>query len=125
MQTKSPERITHKRREAATEQGTERSPDFSDAPPISTKREDDGGTVVEFRLVAKKAQSVAVAGSFNGWDAKKDLLKKDGDCWKARLTLPKGRHEYRFVVDGVWLNDPNARETATNPYGGTNSVVSS
>ena len=123
MQTKTPERITHKRREEPTEQGIERGTGFNDAPPRSAKREDNGGTVVEFRLVAKKAQSVAVAGSFNGWDAKKDLLKKEGDCWKARLTLPRGRHEYRFVVDGVWLNDPNAKESVTNPFGSTNSVV--
>ena len=124
MQTNTPERTAYNRRETSTEHGIERGTVSRDSTPKSAKRE-DRETVVEFRLVAKKAQSVAVAGSFNGWDAKKDLLKKDGDCWKARLTLPKGRHEYRFVVDGVWLNDPNARETATNPYGGTNSVVSS
>jgi 1,4-alpha-glucan branching enzyme len=124
MQTKTPERVAYNRHETATEQGIERGTSSRDPTPKSPKRE-EGGTVVEFRLVAKKAQSVAVAGSFNGWDAKKDLLKKDGDCWKARLTLPKGRHEYRFIVDGVWLNDPNAKEWVTNPYGGTNSIVSS
>jgi 1,4-alpha-glucan branching enzyme len=64
-----------------------------------------------------------VAGSFNGWDAKKNPLKKDGDCWKGKVTLPRGRHEYRFVVDGSWMSDPSAKESVSNPFGGSNSVV--
>jgi len=121
MQTKTPESTTYNRRETPTEKGIERETSFKDTG--SAKRPNNGGTVVEFRLVAKKAQSVAVAGTFNGWDAKRDPLKKDGDCWKARVTVPRGRHEYRFVVDGVWLNDPNAKESVTNPFGSTNSVI--
>jgi hypothetical protein len=37
--------------------------------------------------------------------------------------LPPGRHEYKFVVDGQWLPDPNAQANAFNAYGTLNSVV--
>jgi 1,4-alpha-glucan branching enzyme len=79
---------------------------------------------VEFKLNSNGATSVAVAGSFNDWDAKKTPLSKKGDCWTTTLKLPRGRYEYRFVVDGKWLSDPGAKESAANPFGGTNSVLS-
>jgi 1,4-alpha-glucan branching enzyme len=79
---------------------------------------------VEFKLIASEAKSVAIAGNFNGWNAKKTPMKKNGDVWQAKLELPRGRYEYRFVVDGNWVSDPNARESAPNPFGSLNSVVS-
>jgi hypothetical protein len=38
------------------------------------------------------------------------------------LKLKSGQHEYCFAVDGVWTDDPWAMQSATNPYGGLNSV---
>ncbi len=78
---------------------------------------------VEFKVRASGAQSVAVAGSFNDWDVKKTPLAKSGDWWKATLALPRGRYEYRFVVDGKWLSDPNAKASVANVFGDTNSVL--
>ncbi len=43
--------------------------------------------------------------------------------WLKELVLPPGRYEYLFVADGHWLTDPQAHDTATNPFGGVNSVV--
>ena len=34
-----------------------------------------------------------------------------------------GRHEYRFVVDGKWMDDHKAREFVPNPQGGQNAVL--
>ena len=79
---------------------------------------------VEFRLNANGAKSVAVAGSFNNWSTKKTPLRKEGERWTTTLKLPRGRYEYRFVVDGNWVNDPNAKESAANPFGSSNSVLS-
>jgi 1,4-alpha-glucan branching enzyme len=79
---------------------------------------------VEFKLSANGAKSVAVAGSFNNWNAKKTPMKKSGDVWQAKVELPRGRYEYRFVVDGQWVSDPNAKESAPNPFGSSNSVLS-
>lgn len=70
-----------------------------------------------------QAQSVYVAGSFNGWDQKKTPLRKDGNGWKATLQLAPGRYEYKFIVDGQWVCDPRAKECVQNDFGSSNSVL--
>ena len=78
---------------------------------------------VDFGLVASEAKSVSVAGSFNGWDPTVTPLRKVDGAWHAKVGLPRGRHEYRFVVDGQWVPDPGARESVPNPFGSINSVL--
>jgi 1,4-alpha-glucan branching enzyme len=78
---------------------------------------------IEFRLTMPQAQTVAVAGTFNNWDTKRNPLQKDGTNWRTSVLLAPGRYEYRFVADGQWLNDPNAKETVGNDFGSTNSVL--
>ena len=78
---------------------------------------------VEFHVNLPHAKSVVVAGTFNDWDTKRTPMRREANGWKATIWLPPGRYEYRFVVDGQWLSDPNARESVTNQYGSTNSVV--
>ncbi len=69
------------------------------------------------------AQAVSIAGTFNDWrpNASAMIAVADGN-WVKELSLPPGRYEYRFVVDGEWVNDPNA-EQVRNSYGGFNSVL--
>lgn len=77
---------------------------------------------LEFRCPG--AKQVSLAGSFNGWDAGALPMKQTDDAtWAVDLVLEPGRHEYRFVVDGRWQEDPNAAAQAENPYGGKNSVL--
>jgi 1,4-alpha-glucan branching enzyme len=78
---------------------------------------------VQFKVAATDAKSVSVAGAFNDWNPQKTPLKKNGGGWKTTITLPRGRYEYRFVVDGQWVADPNATEAVANPFGGSNSVL--
>ena len=79
---------------------------------------------VEFVLNDPRAQSVAVAGSFNGWDVKRTPMRlSSAGAWKATVWLPAGRYEYRFVVDGQWISDPGAGESVQNAFGSTNSVL--
>jgi 1,4-alpha-glucan branching enzyme len=78
---------------------------------------------VEFKLAASEAQSVSVAGSFNNWDVKRTPLRKEVNCWTTVITLPRGNYEYRFVVDGKWMDDPGAKESIQNPFGGRNAVL--
>ena len=79
---------------------------------------------VEFAVSQPQARSVAVAGSFNDWDAKRTPLHVTPEgSWKATVWLPAGRYEYRFVVDGNWISDPCAKESVQNTFGSTNSVV--
>ena len=78
---------------------------------------------IEFRCTLPQARSVAVAGTFNNWDQHKTPMQKEGNGWKAKVSLSPGRYEYRFVADGQWVSDPNARESVRNDYGSTNSVL--
>ena len=79
---------------------------------------------IEFRFDAPQAQTVGLAGSFNNWDPARTPMRKGGSgAWVARVLLSAGRHEYRFVADGNWISDPNAKESVPNPHGGVNSVV--
>jgi len=79
---------------------------------------------VELTLHRPQAQSVAVAGTFNDWDANRTPMSQSpGGIWKASVWLPAGRYEYRFIVDGQWISDPGARECVQNTFGSTNSVL--
>jgi 1,4-alpha-glucan branching enzyme len=85
----------------------------------------DGVTVIEFSLLASEGSKVSVAGSFNNWDVEKNLMKADPGrgLFKTAIALPPGRHEYKFVVNGIWMADPDCREWVMNPSGSQNSVI--
>jgi 1,4-alpha-glucan branching enzyme len=83
-----------------------------------------GNKTIEFAMTAPDADAVAVAGTFNDWDPGKTPMTKGMDgTWRVKASLPPGRYEYRFVVDGQWLSDPNAKESVPNPHGGDNSAI--
>jgi hypothetical protein len=42
--------------------------------------------------------------------------------WHLNVGLKPGRHEYRFIADGVWRDDPNAQQKTANALGGENCV---
>ena len=77
---------------------------------------------VYFKLEAPEAEEVSVCGSFNNWKTDARPLKqgKKG-IWRTHIMLEPGTHEYRFLVDGKWENDPHA-ERVFNAYGTENSV---
>jgi 1,4-alpha-glucan branching enzyme len=69
--------------------------------------------------------AVAVAGEFNGWNTTADPLAKQANgSWSVTKKLEPGRYMYKFVIDGnTWKEDPGAKESADDGYGGKNSVV--
>ena len=76
---------------------------------------------------AEDAESVGLAGDFNGWNPHHAPLtrKKTGD-YQITLDLETGRdYQFRYVIDGRWENDWQAdRYTPTEIPGIENSVVS-
>ena len=68
---------------------------------------------------------VAVAGSFNGWSKDSHVLRDTGEGrYELVVTLPKGPHEYKFVLDGTqWELDPHNPSRQDDGKGNTNSVV--
>jgi chromosome partitioning protein len=85
------------------------------------------GHEVEFVAHFPEATHVGVAGDFNGWDPVAGRLRPATDgrrgAWVARLPVANGRHRYRFVVDGRWVNDPHGREIEQNEFGDFNNVL--
>lgn len=77
-----------------------------------------------FRLNAPTADRVCVAGMFNDWNpSATPLSKHDDGQWRVQTELAPGEYEYRFVVDGLWQEDPHARHAVPNPFGSRNSVI--
>ena len=68
-------------------------------------------------------QDVYLAGTFNDWDPHAHRLRKFKGTYRARLQLDTGQHQYKFVVDGHWLDDPDAPERTINEHGTYNSVL--
>jgi chromosome partitioning protein len=82
--------------------------------------------VVRFR--DEKANDVRIAGDFNGWVPDKgvrSLIESEGHArvWTKILRLAPGTYQYRYVVDGEWLADPENPEAISTAVGGRNSVL--
>ena len=87
-----------------------------------------GAVRVTFELPASvTAEEVAVSGEFNDWSTTATPMRrlKNGDGWRASVTLEPGRrYRYRYVADQhKWLNDWAADDYEPNPYGGDDSVL--
>jgi 1,4-alpha-glucan branching enzyme len=79
---------------------------------------------ITFKLDAPEAQFVSLVGDFNSWNPDSHLLKKNSNgSWKISVSLPPGRYEYRFMVDGQWHNDPNCDSCVPNPFGSENCII--
>ncbi|HLX68088.1 MAG TPA: glycogen-binding domain-containing protein [Verrucomicrobiae bacterium] len=80
---------------------------------------------VEFTLEYTGVEQVSICGDFNPWRPTRLRMIDDRSAglWKKRLVLPPGRYEYKFVVDGNWTHDPDARENVSKADGSLNSVV--
>jgi hypothetical protein len=51
-------------------------------------------------------------------------LKKDTvGVWRGALYLKSGTYQYRFDVDGRWVNDPGAKNKVPNEFGTMNTVL--
>ena len=81
-------------------------------------------TNVEFTFLAPEAIQVLLAGTFNSWDTRRLLMKKNKEgVWKTAINLAPGCHEYKFFADGAWVENISDGETALNPFGTRNCVA--
>lgn len=79
---------------------------------------------VQFKFYAPQAKRVHLAGSFNNWDTKALSAKKDSKGnWSAKVSLKPGKYEYKFFVDGSWLNDPHCTSCIGNSFGTQNCTL--
>ncbi|MEN8006543.1 MAG: glycogen-binding domain-containing protein [Candidatus Krumholzibacteriota bacterium] len=79
---------------------------------------------IVFSYHAPKAQAVFLAGDFNNWNAQDlAMVRQDSGDWTLTIALDSGSYEYKFIADGNWLEDPDNPEKKSDPFGGSNSVV--
>lgn len=69
------------------------------------------------------AEAVAIYGSFNNWIQTKNYCAKGSDGWVCRIDLAPGKYSYKFLIDGVGLNDPTNSATEDDGYGHIDSVI--
>lgn len=82
---------------------------------------------VTFSIQAEDAKNVAVVGSFNDWSETATPLKKlKNGTFKETLDLESGvSYEFRYLVDGNYVNDEEADSYAWSDFAGAeNSVLS-
>jgi 1,4-alpha-glucan branching enzyme len=93
-----------------------------DEPALLPPAVTDG--VAEFAVDFPSASSVFLAGEFNGWDpVAHPLVKGEDGMWHGSVELAPGQYQYKFVVDGTWIEDPGNPKTVDDGHGGVNSVL--
>ncbi|NMH88118.1 glycogen-binding domain-containing protein [Flavivirga algicola] len=68
------------------------------------------------------AKKVILSGSFNNWNKHDFVMRKMDYGWKYVVPLSGGKHHYKFIVDGVWIVDPNNSVKEYDDKGHVNSV---
>ena len=79
---------------------------------------------VEFSIRAPAATKVHLAGEFNGWsDSATPMKKQPNGDWVVPMQLKAGIYQYKFVVDGNWIPDPDNSDRLPDDRGGFNSIL--
>ncbi|WP_282122319.1 glycogen-binding domain-containing protein [Algibacter mikhailovii] len=71
----------------------------------------------------KNAQKVILAGSFNKWNEHLFEMHRTDSGWELILQMKPDVYQYRFIVDGEWMEDPDNQNRITNEFGAYNSVL--
>ena len=80
---------------------------------------------VTFSVDANEAKEVVVVGTFNEWNTQATSLKKlKNGTFKTTLDLEKDKsYEFRYVVDGTYVNDAQADAYAWSDYAAADNGV--
>jgi len=80
---------------------------------------------VTFTVASKEANAVAVVGSFNDWNGESTPLKKlKNGSFKGTVNLKSDNsYEFRYLVDGTYVNEEQADAYAWNDYAGSENSV--
>ena len=81
---------------------------------------------VTFTVPAEEAKKVQVVGTFNDWNENKalELKKFKNGNFRGTLDLNKDNsYEFRYLVDGTFVNDEQADSYAANGLGTDNCIL--
>ncbi len=69
-----------------------------------------------------KAKNIYLSGSFNKWSTLQHPMIKTDSGWYVDISLGAGKHLYKFIVDGKWIDDPENKNRESDTYYGFNSI---
>lgn len=81
---------------------------------------------VRFVYIDENAESIEVAGDFNGWEPiPLDKQEVNGEqVWTGLVPMKRGEHRYMFVKDDEqWVTDPMAPMQREDGFGNKNAVI--
>jgi endonuclease/exonuclease/phosphatase family metal-dependent hydrolase len=80
---------------------------------------------IQFRASFPDARRVCLAGSFTDWQQNPLEMQSQGAGWweVTSPALPLGMHTYKYLVDGVWFQDPAHDNLRSDSHGGYNSTL--
>lgn len=83
-----------------------------------------GRQKIVLHLFGYENRKVQLAGDFNDWTPDQGVITciVDGVVEKTVMLMP-GTYQYRYIVDGIWQEDPSNPDVAPNPTGGFNSIM--
>ena len=80
---------------------------------------------VTFSIEAKEASTASVVGDFNNWNIEEGALNKlKNGTFKGVFNLgTNASYEFKYVVDGAYVNDEEADSFKWNEFAGTENGV--
>ena len=79
--------------------------------------------IFNYKFINQKPNSVLICGSFDKWQVKHPLVyDSNQDNWNIALNLKKGKHYFKFIIDGIWRINPNELKERGND-GITNNYI--
>ena len=80
---------------------------------------------VDFTFHSPEAKQVYLVGEFNNWESHSIPMRKQNEReWNVTLQLPPGRYEYKYLVDGTWIENVPGIESVQNSLGTNNLIIS-
>lgn len=80
---------------------------------------------VTFEMPADiQANTLAVLGDFNDWDASAFMKRRKDGTWAKTIRLAPGTYRFRYLADdGAWYNDSDADGYEPSGLGDDNCLV--
>ena len=80
---------------------------------------------VTFSVEAKEATTASVVGDFNNWNIEEGVLNKlKNGTFKGVFSLDKdASYEFKYVIDGAYVNDEEADSYKVNEFSGAENGV--
>ena len=80
---------------------------------------------VTFTVDAKEANNASVVGDFNNWNPNAgELSKLKNGTFKGVFDVNKdAAYEFKYVIDGAFVNDPEADSYKWNEFAGAENSV--